>query len=121
MIMHNEFDDINPKTDPQRWLDFLDGKLSDQERKQMEEEIAQSEFLRDALDGLTPADARQDLQSVVKELNSNLERSLHAKKKQRKRRPLGDQLWIWVTIALLLGICLLGYFFFVHFSIHGQG
>lgn len=123
--MHNELNDINPdsglppgRTDPQKWLDFLDGKLTPEERKKMEAEIAQSDFLSDALEGLSPAAQTEDLRSIVKELNVNLERSLHPKKSRKKRRPLGDQLWIWVTILLLLGICVLGYYFFAHFSVH---
>jgi hypothetical protein len=123
--MNNDFNDINPdsslppaRTDPQKWLDFLDGKLSLEERRQMEEEIAQSDFLKDALDGLYPASGQEDLGSVMKELNKNLQRSLSPKKSRKKHRPIGDQLWIWVTIVLLLGICLLGYYFFAHFSMH---
>lgn len=123
--MDKALNDNNPnsglplgRTDPQKWLDFLDGKLTPEERKQMEEEIAQSDFLSDALEGLYPAAQTEDLRSIVKELNVNLEHSLHPKKSRAKRRPIGDQLWIWVTIVLLLGICVLGYYFFAHFSVH---
>ena len=55
MKMRKNRDDIpEDGTDPQVWLDYLDGKLPEEERQHLEEEIAHSEFLREALEGLLP-------------------------------------------------------------------
>ena len=121
--MYSNTDDIVPgsdRTDPQKWMDYLDGKLSGEERLRLEAEIAQSEFLKDALEGLHPNQGKIDLNAVVNQLNQQLRNQLAAKKTLKKRQTkLSGNSWLWIAaVAAILGICLLGYYCFVYFSAH---
>jgi len=92
----------NEQTDPQKWLDYLDGKLSPEEQRKLEGEIAQSDFLRDAMEGLHPVENIVDLNAVVNQLNHQL-----------KRRPATKgQNGTVVAILIILGVCLIGFFLY---------
>lgn len=113
--MHNNSDDTmwdREQTNPQKWLDYLEGKLPPDEERELEEEIARSEFLRDAMEGLRPIQGTVDLPKVVQQLNQQLGRQLSAQKNKRARRSLPSQQWVWVSILVILTVCLLGYYLY---------
>ncbi len=106
-------------TDPQKWLDYLDGKLPLEQRQLLEKEIAQSEFLRDALEGLHPLKNTVDLDAVVNHLNQQLKQQLAPRKRRRKRRAgMAEQKWGLLAILVILGLCLLGYSFYWYMHQH---
>jgi len=103
----------NEQTDPQKWLDYLDGKLSPEEQRKLEGEIAQSDFLRDAMEGLHPVENIVDLNAVVNQLNHQLKQQLVSRKIRRKRRPATKgQNGTVVAILIILGVCLIGFFLY---------
>lgn len=99
------------RTDPQKWLDYLDGKLSPDEARQLEEEIAQSEFLRDALEGLRPLREKGDIQKTTRELNQQLYKRLASRKRTRRTADL-PLIWVVVALLIILAITFLGYYFY---------
>jgi hypothetical protein len=119
--MSNITDDIlqsDDRTDPRKWLDYLDGKLSTEEQNKLEEEIAQSEFLRDALEGLRPTDNdtvdanTTHLNAIVHQLNHQLRQQLAQKKSRRKRKSLLKHNPAEVAVILIIALCLIGYFLY---------
>jgi hypothetical protein len=98
--------------DPQKWLDYLEGKLPENERRALEEEIAGSDFLKEALEGLTPPDSGVDLNRIVGQLNQQLRQKLVVKRKRRTSKDVTPQTWAWVAVVLVLTICLIGYFLY---------
>jgi hypothetical protein len=101
------------RTNPQQWLDYLDGKLPPEEMARLEEEIGQSEFLRDALEGLRPIHGKEDLSKVVRGINRGLRKQLASRERRRGLALPGQQQWVLITILVLLGVCLLGYYLYV--------
>ena len=96
---------VSPYT--QRWLDYLDGRLSAEEREQLEREVEDSEFLTEAMEGLREQSVRRaHLAGIVHHLNHDLHRHLDARKRKRLRDGTQHQQWIWiVAILLVLAIC----------------
>ncbi|TDX00777.1 hypothetical protein [Dinghuibacter silviterrae] len=103
----------NEHTDPQKWLDYLDGKLPEEEARRLEAEIAKSEFLREALEGLRPfAGKGEALRKTTRELNQRLHQQL-APAKRARRTPLAvPLLWVVVALLVILAVILLGYYFY---------
>ena len=116
--MSNTTDDIlqsDDRTNPRKWLDYLDGKLSAEEQHKLEEEIAQSDFLRDALEGLRPMDNTAgpadtvNLDAIVRQLNHQLRQQLTLKKTRRTRKARFKDNPAEIAVILIIALCLIGY------------
>jgi hypothetical protein len=100
--------------DPQKWLDYLEGTLPEDERRRLEEEIAQSDFLKEALEGLKPLREKEDLREVSRQLNQQLRKQLKNRKPHRRSRASMNQVWVIVTLLVVLLFIFLGYYFYTH-------
>lgn len=96
---------VSPNT--QRWLDYLDGRLSAEEREQLEREVEDSDFLTEAMEGLREQSLPSaHLAGIVHHLNQDLHKHLDARKRKRRRDGTQHQQWIWiVAILIVLAIC----------------
>lgn len=111
--MQTDKDDIPKNQDRSaKLLDYLDGKLPEDQRQQLEEEIARSAFLQEALEGLQPIKGTMDIREVTRQLNQQLRKQISARKRPRRVRPAISLLWIVVALAIVLTIILLGYYFY---------
>lgn len=95
--------------DNQKLMDYLSGKLSGREKQEMDEWIANSEILKDAVEGLGKISDKSRLQVYVDQLNQQLHQHLEEQKSRRKRKRIIEYPWIYLTIIIILLICVLGY------------
>ena len=104
--MNNELKNIlsnsNKDIDNQKLMDYLSGKLSAEEKHEIEKQMADSDFMNDAMEGLEEVKNKKDLALFVEQLNTNLHKQLDKKKKRKQKRALKDQPWLYLTIVLLL-------------------
>jgi type VI protein secretion system component VasF len=113
--MHTDKDDIplgREGIGPQKWLDFLEGRLPEDERREMEEAIDHSDLLKDALEGLQPLQGKEDLQEITRQLNQHLHKQLAARKRPRRDRTPMPFFWVIVALVVVLAIIFLGYYFY---------
>ncbi len=111
--MNNELLNIlsqsNKDIDNQKLMDYLSGKLSGQEKHEVEKMIADNEFLHDAIEGLEHIRDEKKLQAYVRQLNQELHNHLVKKKQRREKKQIKEYPWIYFTIILILIICIIGY------------
>jgi anti-sigma factor RsiW len=93
--------------DPQKLMDYLEGKLSDKEKHEVESVLADSAFMDDAAEGLNEMKDKQKIASILFELNSQL----HKKTQQRRKLQFSNRLpfpgWlIFTTVTVILLIVL---------------
>lgn len=104
--MDNELKNIlsnsNKDIDNQKLMGYLSGKLSAEEKHEIEKQMADSDFVNDAVEGLEEITNKKDLSSFVEQLNTNLHKQLNKKKKRKQKRALKDQPWLYLAIVLLL-------------------
>jgi anti-sigma factor RsiW len=100
--------------DPQVWLDYLDGKLPEDQRLRLEEEIGRSEFLKEALEGLRPIRDKVDVAEVTRQLNQQLRKQLASRKRKRGRKAQPSLLWTGVAIILILVLIFAGFYIYTH-------
>ena len=98
------------KVDNQKLVDYLNGNLSDQDRQEVEELMAGSDFVNDAVEGLENIKDTRNIQAYLDQLNTELKRQLKKKKDRREKRRIKEQPWIYFTIIIILLLCLVGYF-----------
>ncbi|HET6255111.1 MAG TPA: hypothetical protein VFE32_13605 [Puia sp.] len=99
----------NKDIDNQQLMDYLSGDLPAEQLHDIERSMADNAFLNDAVEGLQQMDNRKNLQAYVDGLNAALQKSMAKKKQRRLKRRLKDDPWTYLTIGLLLALCILAY------------
>ena len=98
----NILSNSNKDIDNQKLMDYLSGKLSGEEKHEIEKQMADSDFMNDAVEGLEDVKNKKDLSLFVEQLNTNLHKQLDKKKKRKQKRALKDQPWLYLAIVFLL-------------------
>jgi hypothetical protein len=101
----NEDDDL--KND--ELLKYLQGDLSKDEQHELEKQMASSDFVSDAMEGLQQIPNKRSIDDYVNELNRQLQKQVSAKKQRKEKRKLKDNQWIIIAVVIVLGFCILGY------------
>jgi len=95
--------------DPQKLMDYLEGKLSDKEKHEVESVLADSAFMDDAAEGLNEMKDKQKIASILFELNSQL----HKKTQQRRKLQFSNRLpfpgWLIFTTVTVILLSVLAY------------
>ncbi|HTR28519.1 MAG TPA: hypothetical protein VMH27_04575 [Puia sp.] len=99
----------NKDIDNQQLMDYLSGNLSGEELHDVERSMADNEFLNDAVEGLQQLSNRKNLQTYLDELNSGLQKSMAKKKQRRLKRRLKEDPWTYLTLGLVIFLCLVAY------------
>ncbi|MBX2925298.1 MAG: hypothetical protein KF746_24085 [Chitinophagaceae bacterium] len=88
--------------DQQKLLDYLQNKLSEEERHEIEKLLIDADFERDAAEGLQEVEDKSKLPVVMSELNRQLVKKLsNRRKRNRNKKPLNLMIPVVVTIILL--------------------
>ena len=99
-ILSNSSKDI----DNQQLMDYLAGKLSEEEKHKVELQLAGNDFMNDALEGLEDVKDKKDINIFVDQLNRDLHKKLLQKKHRKQKRKISQQRWIYAAIILILAL-----------------
>ena len=106
----NILSNANKDIDNQKLVDYLDGKLSEEEKHEVEAMMSDSNFMNDAMEGLEKIKDKKNIQVYIEQLNKDLQKQLEKKKKRLQKRRLKEYPWIYLAIILILLLCIVGYF-----------
>jgi len=104
----NILSNSNKDIDNQKLMDYLSNKLSQEEKHAFEEQMASSDMLNDAVEGLEDVKDKKKIIEFADKLNADLQKRLEKKKSRKEKMKLKDQPWLYfaiVIILLLLVIC----------------
>ena len=90
-------------------MNYLQGNLSDEERKNVQKQMGDDAFVNDALDGLQQFSSNKKLHEYVRSLNQNLQQQLTVKKQKEAKRKLIHPSWIVMATVIILLLCVLAY------------
>jgi len=93
---------LNRDIEQEKLLDYLNKKLSASEAHELEKQMADDEFVNDAVEGLEEFKNKKDLSLYVQQLNNDLKKQLDKKKQRKEKRKLKEQPWLYFSIVLLL-------------------
>jgi hypothetical protein len=99
----------NKDIDNQKLMDYLSGKLSDQEKHEVEMWMVDNDFENEALDGLQQMTGNKKLEGYVDQLNKELHNYIREKKNRREKRRIDTSFWVYVTIAFILIMVVIAY------------
>lgn len=100
---------LSSQVDQETLLLYLQGKLSDEKKHELEKQLTQDEFNSDALEGLEAMKDKEQIQYMVEMLNRDLRKKTEKKKKLREKMKIQYQPWIYVSILILLLLIILSY------------
>ena len=99
-ILSNSSKDI----DNQQLMDYLAGKLSEEDKHQVELQLLNNDFMNDAAEGLETVKDKKDINVFVDQLNRELHKKLLRKKIKKQKRKLLQQRWVYAAVIIILAI-----------------
>ena len=111
--MNDDYKDIlsnlNKDIEQDKLLDYLNKKLPAAEAHEVEKQMANDDFMNDAVEGLENFKNKKDLSLYVQQLNKDLKKQTAKKKGRKDKRKLQEQPWLYFTIVLLLLLIVISY------------
>ena len=99
----------NKDIDNQKIMDYLSDKLSGLDKYNVEKEMADSEFINDAVEGLENLKNKKDINVFVDQLNNDLHKQLNKKRERKLNRRLKDTPWLYVAIILIIFLIIISF------------
>lgn len=100
---------LSKDVDQETLLLYLQGKLSEEKKHEVEKQLLQSDFEDDAVQGLQEFKDKEQLQYMVEMLNRDLKKRTEKKKKRREKMRIPDRPWIYISILILFLLIVLSY------------
>jgi hypothetical protein len=101
---------LSTEVDQETLLLYLQGKLSEEKKHEVEKKIMNNEFADDAMEGLQQFKNKYDLSVLVEQLNRDLHNKLERKKKRRDKLQIKDQSWIYFAVILIILLIVISYY-----------
>lgn len=115
-ILSNLSTDIDQET----LLLYLQDKLPEEKKHEVEKQLLDNDFADDALEGLKEIKDQQQISYMVEMLNRDLKKKTEKKKQRREKLKLKDQPWLYISILILLLLIVLSYFILHRMINNGQ-
>ena len=100
---------LSTEIDQATLLLYLQGKLSEEKKHEVEKQLMQGEFETDAIEGLQEIKDKQQVQYMVEMLNRDLKKKTERKRKRREKMRIKDQPWLYISILILLLLLVICY------------
>ena len=102
---------LSTEVDQETLLLYLQGKLSEEKKHEVEKQLLKDDFNDEAVDGLQEFKDKEQLQYMVEMLNRDLKKRTQKKKQRREKMKIKDQPWLYVSILILIILVVLCYFY----------
>ena len=99
----------NKDIDNQKLMDYISNKGNETDRFEIEANIADSDFLFDALEGLNTIKDSTKVAQLTDAINNDFKKQLIKKKGKRLKKSIMPETMIYFTIALILLLVIVGY------------
>ncbi|MCA0395977.1 MAG: hypothetical protein LCH51_01125 [Bacteroidetes bacterium] len=106
----NILSESNKEVDNQLLMDYLSGKLKQEEQHLVEEWLTDNPFAADAIEGLQTYGNKEDINEVVNQLNKELRQYLQNKRERREKRRWKDNPLTYLAVVLLLVLIIIAYY-----------
>jgi asparagine synthetase B (glutamine-hydrolysing) len=111
---------LSTDIDQETLLLYLQDKLSEEKKHEVEKQLLENEFADDAMEGLKEMRDKQQIAYTVEMLNRDLRKRTEKKKQRREKMKLPSQTWLYISIFIILLLIILSYFV-IHRMQHPTG
>lgn len=103
-ILHED-DELNEE----QLKKYLSGDISNEELHAIEKQMADSDFINDAVEGLQAFSSDRNLDDTVNQLNKHLQKQLDQQKSKKDKRAIKNLSWIIIAVIIILVLCVLAF------------
>jgi hypothetical protein len=100
---------LNKDIEQEKLLDYLNKNLPAAEVHEVEKQMADDEFMNDAVEGLEHFKNKKNISLLVDQLNTDLKKQTAKKNKRKEKRKLRDQPWLYIAIITLLVLIIISF------------
>jgi hypothetical protein len=100
---------LTTDVDQETLLLYLQDKLSEEKKHEVEKKLMENEFAGDALEGLQQIHDKKQIAYMVEMLNRDLQKKVEKKKQRRQKLVLKDQSWLYLVVFILLVLVVISY------------
>ena len=100
---------LSTEVDQETLLLYLQDKLTQEKKHEVEKKLLENEFADDALEGLKEIKDKQQIAYMVEMLNRNLKKKLEKKKKRLEKMRIKDQPWLYISVLILILLIIISY------------
>ena len=100
---------LSTDIDQETLLLYLQDKLSDEKKHEVEKRLLDNDFASDAMEGLQNFKDKQRVAHLVDMLNRDLRKKTEKKKQRRQRMQLKDQSWLYISIIIIILLIIISY------------
>ena len=100
---------LSTEVDQETLLKYLEGRLTNEQKHELEKKMLGSDFMDDAVEGLQEIKNKERISSLVEQLNRDLHNKLKKKKKRREKLRFKDQPWLYIAIVIILLLIIVSY------------
>jgi predicted secreted protein len=93
---------LSTDVDQETLLLYLQNKLSEEQKHEVEKQLMDNEFAGDAMEGLQEIKDKQQIAYMVDMLNRDLKKKVQKKKDRREKMKIKDQPWLYISIFIII-------------------
>lgn len=108
--LKNILSNLNTEIDQETLLLYLQNKLTEEQKHEVEKALADNEFAEEAMEGLDQLKDKQQISYMVEMLNRDLKKKTEKKKQRRKKLELKDQSLVYLAAFILILLIVISYF-----------
>ncbi|MFP5042461.1 hypothetical protein [Parasediminibacterium sp. JCM 36343] len=98
------------KVSNEQLIDYANHNLPATDAHDIEKNMLDDPFMADAMEGLQAMQSKEQISQSIAALNQQLQKTIAAKTKRKKKRGIPSNQWVLVAIGIVLVLCVLGYF-----------
>ena len=100
---------LSTVVDQETLLKYLEGRLSEEQKHEVEKKMLATQFSDDALEGLQEIKNKKDISSLVEKLNRDLHKKLEKKTLRREKFRIKSQPWLYIAIVIILLLIIISF------------
>jgi hypothetical protein len=100
---------LSTDIDQETLLLYLQDKLSEEKKHEVEKKLLENEFANDAMEGLQEFKDKQQIAYMVEMLNRDLRKKTAKKRQRSEKMKLKDQSWLYISIVIILLLIIISY------------
>jgi anti-sigma factor RsiW len=105
----NILSDNNKDIDNQKLMDYISGRLSAEDKHEVEKWMVDNPFFNEAVEGLQQAGGEKKVQASIDQINNQLHKYLQQKKSRRLKKLAPVNGWVLIAVIFILALAVLVY------------
>ena len=100
---------LSKDVDQETLMLYLQDKLSEEKKHEIEKILLDNEFADEAMEGLKQISDKKQIHTLVAQLNADLRKKLGKKKQRMEKLRFKAMPWLYISLLIILFLIIIGY------------